>query len=57
MNAIGSISSYIASMQQLQMNIVKQNAEVEQQLIEMLAEAARAVPTSQTKGISLDITI
>ena len=57
MSEIGAISSYVASMQQLQMNIIKQNAAVEQQLIDLLAEAARSVPVSQDKGTSLDISI
>ncbi len=56
MNAIDSISSYVASMQQLQMSIIKQNQEVQQQLIEILSDAARSVPTSSDKGGNLDIT-
>ena len=57
MSEIGSISSYITSMQQLQMSIVKQNAQAEQQLVEILSEATQAVPTSQDKGTQLDINI
>lgn len=57
MSEIGSISSYITSMQQLQMNVIKQNIQTEQQLAEVLLDATRDVPTSQDKGTQLDITI
>ena len=57
MNAIDSISSYVASMQQLQMSIIKQSQEAQQQLLEVLTEAARQVPVSSDKGCNLDISI
>lgn len=57
MNAIDSITSYVASMQQLQMSIVKQSQEAQQQLLEVLTEATRSVPVSSDKGGNLDITI
>lgn len=57
MNALGSISSYVASMQQLQMSIIKQSQEAQQQLLEVLTEAARQVPVSSDKGGNLDISI
>lgn len=57
MNEIGSITSYVASMQQLQMSLIKQSQETQEQLIEVLMDAARSVPTSSDKGNSLDINI
>ena len=57
MNEIGSITSYVASMQQLQMSLIKQSQETQEQLIEVLMDAARSVTTSSDKGNSLDINI
>ena len=57
MDAIGALSSYILSTQQLQMNIVKQSMEAEQQLAEVLLDASRSVAASTTKGTQLDISI
>ena len=57
MDALGSISSYVASMQQLQLSIVKQSQEAQQQLVEILSDAARSVPVSSDKGGSLDISV
>ena len=56
MNIMDSITSYVASMQQLQMSIIKQNQEVQQQMIEVLTDAARSVPVESDKGVNLDIT-
>jgi hypothetical protein len=57
MNGIGAISSYMVAMQQLQMNIIKQNAEVTQQIAEMLLDTSRSAPVSEDKGTQIDITI
>ncbi len=57
MSELGAIGSYVASMQQLQMSIVKQSQEVQQQLVEMLADASRSVPVCEDKGCSLDLTV
>lgn len=57
MNTIGSISSYIVAMQQLQMNIIKQNNEATQQIVEILTEVSRSAPLSENKGSQLDINV
>ncbi|MBQ9235582.1 MAG: hypothetical protein IJ184_03865 [Alphaproteobacteria bacterium] len=57
MSEIGALGSYINSMQQLQMSIIKQNAETQQQLLEVLTDAMRSVPVSQDKGGNLDICV
>ena len=57
MNGLGSISSYIVAMQQLQMNIIKQSNEATQQVVEMLLDASRSAPISQDKGTQVDINI
>jgi len=57
MSELGAIGSYVASMQQLQMSIVKQSQDVQQQLVEMLADASRSVPVCEDKGCSLDLTV
>ncbi len=56
MNIIDSLSSYVASMQQLQMSIIKQSQDVQQQMAEVLLDAARSVPVESDKGANLDIT-
>ncbi len=56
MNIIDSLSSYVASIQQLQMSIIKQSQDVQQQMAEVLLDAARSVPVESDKGANLDIT-
>ncbi len=56
MNIIDSLSSYVASMQQLQMSIIKQNQNVQQQMAEILLDASRSVPVESDKGVNVDIT-
>lgn len=56
MNIIDSLSSYVASMQQLQMSIIKQNQDVQQQMAEILLDASRSVPVESDKGVNVDIT-
>jgi hypothetical protein len=57
MNDIGSISSYMLSIQQLQLNIIKQNIEASQQIVEILTDASRTAPISEDKGSQVDINI
>jgi hypothetical protein len=54
MNSLGAISSYVVAMQQLQMSIIKQNAEITQQVAEMLLDASRTAPVSEDKGTQID---
>lgn len=57
MNEIGAISSYALTLQQLQLNIIKTNAEMQQQIIDILSDPNRMVQTSSDKGTQLDINI
>ena len=57
MNTLGAISSYMVAIQQLQLNIVKQNNEATQQIVEMLTDALRMAPISEDKGSQVDINI
>jgi hypothetical protein len=57
MNEIGAISSYALAMQKLQLNIIKQAAETQQQLIETLLDPERVVNTTSDKGSKIDINI
>lgn len=57
MDGIGAISSYALAMQQLQLNIVKQNAEMEQQVVNILFDANRTAPASSEKGTIVDVSI
>ncbi len=57
MNTLGAISSYMVAIQQLQMSIIKQNAEATQQIVEILADASRSAPVSENKGTQIDINV
>lgn len=57
MGEIGALSSYALAMQQLQLNIIKQNSEMQQQLVETLFDSARTAPTSADKGTMVDINV
>ena len=54
---IGAISSYALAMQQLQLNIIKQNAEMQQQVAEILLNPDRMVATSTDKGTAVDFNV
>lgn len=57
MNGLGAIGSYVVALQQLQMSIIKQNAEMTQQVAEMLLDVSRSAPVSEDKGTQVDIKI
>ena len=57
MSEIGAISSYALAMQKLQLNLIKQAAEAQQQLIETLTDPERMTTISSDKGSHLDINI
>lgn len=57
MSEIGALSSYALAMQQLQLNIVKQNAEMQQQIVEVLLDPERTAPVSTDKGTQVDLSI
>ena len=57
MNTLGAISSYMVAMQQLQLNVIKQNNETSQQIVEILTDASRMAPISEDKGSQIDINI
>ena len=57
MSELGAISSYALAMQQLQLNIIKQTAEMQQQVVETLLDPNRMVTASADKGTQIDIQI
>ena len=57
MSELGAISSYALAMQQLQLNIIKQTAEMQQEIVEILSDPNRTVSASQDKGSQIDIEI
>lgn len=57
MNEIGAIGSYALTLQQLQLSIIKQNAEMQQQVAEILLDSERTAPVSSDKGTAVDINI
>lgn len=57
MAEIGSLSSYALAMQQIQLSIIKQNAEMQQQTVEILLDPNRMVSASADKGTNIDFSI
>lgn len=57
MEGIGAISSYALAMQQLQLNLIKQTAEMQQQVTEILLNPDRMVTASNDKGTIVDVSI
>ncbi len=57
MSEIGALGSYALAMQQLQLNIIKQNAEMQQQIVEVLLDPDRMVSASPDKGTNVDVSI
>ncbi len=57
MAEIESLSSYALAMQQIQLSIIKQNAEMQQQVVEILLDPNRMVSASADKGTNIDFSI
>lgn len=57
MSELGALSSYALSIQQMQLSLIKNSAETQQQLIEVLFEDNRSVPVSSEIGQNVDISI
>ncbi len=58
MAELGAISSYILSVQQMQMSLIKNAVEMQQQVMEtLLGDSAAVVPPSENLGHNIDISI
>ncbi len=57
MAELGAISSYALAVQEMQMSLVKQQIEMQQQVIETLLDPDRSVPSSSTVGTNVDISL
>ena len=57
MSELGAISSYALTLQQLQLNVIKDNIEMQQQVAEILLDPERMVQPSTEKGTQIDISI
>ncbi len=57
MSEIGALGSYALAMQQIQLNIIRQNAEMQQQVAEVLLDTNRTVTASADKGVCVDVSI
>ena len=54
MSGIGAISQYGLAVQEMQMSLIRQQADMMQAVVELL-DSARIVPTSSTNGTNVDI--
>ena len=54
---LGALSSYMLAMQQMQMNLIKTNIEMQQQVAEVLLDTSRMVSISDTVGTAVDISL
>ena len=50
MSALGAISNYVLSVQQMQMSLIKTNVEMQQQITEMLTEATEQMAASMASS-------
>ena len=57
MSELSAISSYALTLQQLQLNVIKDNIEMQQQVAEILLDPERMVQPSTEKGTQIDISI
>lgn len=57
MSELGALSSYAFTVQQTQLSLIKNNVEMQQQLVEVLFEDNRSVPISNEIGQNVDISI
>ena len=57
MSDLGSLSSYALAIQQTQMSLIKNSIDVQQQLVEVLFEENRNVPTSTEVGQNVNVTL
>lgn len=57
MSELGALSSYALAVQQTQLSLIKNNVEMQQQLVEVLFEDNRSVPVSNEIGQNVDISI
>lgn len=57
MSEIGALGSYALAMQQIQLSIIRQNAEMQQQVAEVLLDTNRTVTASVDKGVCVDVSI
>lgn len=54
---LGAISSYNLAVQNMQMNLIKQNMDLQKQAIEVLFDTSRTVAPSGTLGQNVDVSI
>lgn len=57
MAELGALSSYMLSMQQVQLAVIKNNAQMQQKLVEMLFDSTASVPVSENLGHNVDVSI
>ena len=57
MSELGAISSHLLAVQNLQMSLIKNAVEMQQQAIEILLDDSRVVPSSETLGTQIDISV
>ncbi|MBS4773268.1 MAG: hypothetical protein KHX55_03205 [Proteobacteria bacterium] len=57
MSELGALSSYALAIQQTQMSLIKNSAEMQQKLVEVLFEDNRSVPASSDVGQNVDVSI
>ncbi len=53
MSSVGAISSYMLSMQQMQMSLIKTNIEMQQQIAELLTECSEQLLASSSHAVDM----
>lgn len=57
MSELGAIGSYALTLQQLQLNVIKDNIEMQQKVAEILLDPERMVQPSTEKGTQVDLSV
>lgn len=57
MSDLGAISSHLLAVQNLQISLIKNAAQMQQQAVEILLDNNRVVSPSETLGTQIDISI
>lgn len=57
MSELGALSGYALAIQQTQLSLIKNSAEMQQKLVEVLFEDNRIVPTSSEVGRNVDVSV
>ncbi len=57
MSEFGAISSQILAIQEMQLSLIKNQSDMTEKLVDIVAESIQSVPVSQEVGAKVDVSI